>query len=419
MKPKIAIIILLIIMVCVALFFFYLYNKQGEQQEGSKVQKEEEILIEESGQEELSEEEEQALRALNPSICYEIEDGEKKNNCIERVKQNTENLREVNPVYLGSLFSQAGNYDDAISIYETAIMDKNEYVDIRTYLALALTYSEKGIMEHQEKICFPKALEWVDKAVDLEPNNPEVYRTKGYVYETKPDFFAAIDNYNKSLEIDINYIPAYIGRCHANSLLGLSGSALEDCQKAVELDNEKRFPLAYLHLCRLELSMSGKQDEAIKNCQVVINSPNANENDKSIAYQIIATIKINQSGLDNEILALLQQAIFYAPQDPNNYLTLAIFYNKKEDFEKAKINSQKTIEMDKGKAVAFGELGYAQFKTGEEDEALENFSNAIRFISQDYSLLAGSKDKYKDKYCGYLKDIYQKRNQDFDESFCQ
>jgi len=90
---------------------------------------------------------------------------------------------------LGSLFFQAGNYDNAINTYESAIVDKNEYVDIRAYLALALAYSEKGIMKHQEEICFPKALEWVNKAINLEPNNPEAYRVKGYVYETKPDFF--------------------------------------------------------------------------------------------------------------------------------------------------------------------------------------------------------------------------------------
>lgn len=401
--------------ICIILFCFYLYE---EKPKNLKVQKEEETLVKEDEQK-INKEEEEALRTLNPLICQSIEDEEKKNGCIEQVEQNTENLREVNPVYLGSLFFQAGNYDDAIDVYKNAVADKNEYVDVRTYLALALTYSEKGIMKHQEEICFPEALKWADKAVDLEPNNPEVYRARGYVYEARSDFFAAVDNYNKSLEIDANYIPAYVGRCHVNSLLGLSKNALEDCQKAVEIDNEKRFPLAYLHLCRLELSMSGKQDEAIKNCQVVANSPSANKNDKSIAYQIIATIKINQGGLDNEILVLLQQAIFYAPQDPNNYLTLAIFYNKKEDFEKAKINAKKTIGMDKGKAVAFGELGYAQFKTNEIDEALENFSNAIKLINQDYSLLVGSKKNYKDKYCGYLKDIYQERSWDFEEVLCQ
>jgi len=412
MKFKIIVIILLIVGVCAVLFFFYAYN---EQQKNLKIQ--EETLIKENEQE-INKKEIQALNTLNPLICQKIEDKERKNNCLDQVEKNIKSLKESNPVYLGSLFFQAGNYDDAINTYESAIVDKNEYVDIRAYLALALAYSEKGIMKHQEEICFPKALEWVNKAINLEPNNPEAYRVKGYVYETKPDFFSAIDNYDKSLKIDEFYIPAYIGRCHTNSLLGILGNALEDCQKAVDLDSEKRFPIAYLHLCRLKLSILDKQDEAIENCQVVTDSFTASENDKSTALQIIATIKTNQGKLD-EVLALLQQAIFHAPQDPNNYLTLAIFYNKKENFNEAKINAQKVIEIDSKKAVAFGELGYAYLNTNEIDKALENFSNAIQLIDEDPSLLITSKESYKNKYCDYLRNIYQERNQEFNEPLCQ
>lgn len=417
MRPKTAIIVLLIIIICVALFFFFLYTNQQKDLEVEKETLVEEIFVEEDEQK-INKEEEQALRTLNPLICQSITDEKRKNSCLDQVEKSIENLKELNPVYLGSLLFQAGNYDDAINIYENAIADKNEYVDIRTYLALALAYSEKGIIKHQEEICFPKALEWANEAVTLEPNNPEVYRVKGYVYETKPDFLSAIDNYNESLKINTTYIPAYIGRCHANSLLGLLGNALEDCQKAVDLDSEKRFPIANLHLCRLELSILDKQDEAIENCKVVVNSSYVNENNKSIAFQIIATVKMNQGKLD-EVPALLHQAIFYAPQDPNNYLTLAIFYNKKGNFNKAKINAQKAIEMDAKKSIAFGELGYAYLNTNETDKALENFSHAIELIDQDLSLLISSKKNYKDKYCNHLRNIYQERNQDFKEPFCQ
>jgi len=405
--------VILLIAVCGVLLSFclYLYNEQRN----LKIQ--EELIIEKNKQE-INIKEEQALRTLNPLICQSIENEGKKDSCVEQIEQSVESLREINPVYLGSLFFQAGNYNDAIDVYESAITNENEYVDVRTYLAIASAYSEKGIMKHQEEICFPKALEWVDKAVALEPNNPEVYRVKGYVYETKPDFISAIDNYNKSLEISSSYIPAYIGRCHAYSLFGFLGRALEDCQKAVDLDVEKRFSIAHLHLCRLKLSILDKQDEAIEACQVVIDSTSANGNDKSTAFQMMATVKINQDK-PNEVLSLLQQAIFYAPQDPNNYLTLAIFYNKKENFEEAKKNIQKTIEIDSKKAVAFGELGYAYLKTNEIDKASENFSQAIRLIAQDSSLLVSSKENYKNKYCGYLREIYQEKEQTFEEPLCQ
>jgi len=64
-------------------------------------------------------------------------------------------------------------------------------------------------------------------------------------------------------------------------------------------------------------------------------------------------------------------------------------------------------------------LGYAYLNTNEIDKALENFSNAIQLIDEDPSLLITSKESYKNKYCDYLRNIYQERNQEFNEPLCQ
>ena len=368
----------------------------------------------------LSKENSQAIKTLNPEVCQQIKDEEKKEDCIENVAKNAEYLEDTNPVYLGSLLFQAGNYDEAISVYEKAVAEGNKYVDIRTYLSLASAYAEKGMMWHQEKTSFPKALEWANKAKELEPNNPQVYKTIGYIYEAKPDVISAIDNYDKALELDPFYIPAYIGRCHVHSLSGLLGRALEDCQKAVELDKEKKYPAGYLHLCRLQMSIEDQQDNAIQNCQVVLSSSGANENSKATACQILATIKMKLGNPEDEVLSLINQAILYAPQDPNNYLTLAVFYNKRNNFEKAKENAQKAIDMDAQKSVAFGELGYAQLKTNDLNKALENFNKAVDLIvkGQDPSLLASHREYYKNKYCENLKDVYQRKGQEFKKEAC-
>lgn len=64
-----------------------------------------------------------------------------------------------------------------------------------------------------------KAVEYLNKAISEDANNPQYYSVLGYVYEKgMNDFVKAEENYNKALSIDANYLEALsnLGRIYYN-----------------------------------------------------------------------------------------------------------------------------------------------------------------------------------------------------------
>ena len=52
----------------------------------------------------------------------------------------------------------------------------------------------------------------------------------------KGDFYGAISNFNKAIEINADFANAYVARCGAKLNLKLNQAALEDCQKGIAIN---------------------------------------------------------------------------------------------------------------------------------------------------------------------------------------
>jgi tetratricopeptide (TPR) repeat protein len=145
----------------------------------------------------------QALNQANSDICKGIKNESKRGACETASVSRVEFLGKQDPQYLADIYASAHNLQ-AIEEYEALLQDNPSDVD--NLIALSIMYSEKGLKEQEmgnERSAFVlKALEAADRAEKLDPNNPEVYRARGYAYEIEPDEVKSIDSYNKAIELE-------------------------------------------------------------------------------------------------------------------------------------------------------------------------------------------------------------------------
>lgn len=110
-----------------------------------------------------------------------------------------------------------------------------ENKDYKYYLNLGITETNNGN--------FDKAIEVLDKALELEPASASVYFSKGIAFHNKKEIESAYENYSKAIELNPKMIDAYYNRAQVILLKEVQTSdelnkVLKDFEKAVELDEK-------------------------------------------------------------------------------------------------------------------------------------------------------------------------------------
>jgi tetratricopeptide (TPR) repeat protein len=84
-----------------------------------------------------------------------------------------------------------------------------------------------------------EAIENYDKAIERDPNFVEAWNNKGTVLCELGDYQAAIENYDKAIEANPNEPSIWYYRARCNVRKGDMESALKDLNKSVEIGGEK------------------------------------------------------------------------------------------------------------------------------------------------------------------------------------
>jgi predicted AlkP superfamily phosphohydrolase/phosphomutase/Flp pilus assembly protein TadD len=120
---------------------------------------------------------------------------------------------------LAALHFEAGRYAEAAQAYEQLVQQEPEDATLRASLAGAL-----GALDRLDE-----SLEQLNRAIELDPLNPEAYHNRGVIYERRGDREAAIKEYETALRYNPQYEPS------RRSLVRLTGSAgVEEPQTAAE-----------------------------------------------------------------------------------------------------------------------------------------------------------------------------------------
>lgn len=132
-------------------------------------------------------------------------------------------IYEINKLELND--SELGNSENDL----TKVISKSDEEDALKHLVIGIS---KYDIENYEG-----AIEDYNKSIELNPNNARTYLEIGNAKLKLNDYKGAILDYSKSIEIDSNNADAYHNRSIAKSKLADYQGVIYDCTKTIEIDN--------------------------------------------------------------------------------------------------------------------------------------------------------------------------------------
>lgn len=147
--------------------------------------------------------------------------------------------------------------------------------------------SNEGIRKSQEGL-YGEAIEEFNRSIELDPNNPIPYYMRGYVYARLAMYREAILDFNKAIELDPDDSDAFYNRGNMYRQLGKNESAIADYTRAIELNSANS---SYFHNRGLLLGEMGRINESIKDLREACRLGNE---DSCIALEIEVEKKKNK-----------------------------------------------------------------------------------------------------------------------------
>jgi len=102
-----------------------------------------------------------------------------------------------------------------------------------------------------------KAIEYLDKAINLQKNNAETYNKRGIAYFALRDYAHTIADNNEAIRLKPDYIFAYNNRGIAYVRLGQYKPAIEDCNQVIRLKPD--WSQAYINRGTVHLLLGEKK----------------------------------------------------------------------------------------------------------------------------------------------------------------
>ncbi|MDR2094776.1 MAG: tetratricopeptide repeat protein [Treponema sp.] len=139
------------------------------------------------------------------------------------------------------------NYDGAIADYRTAldIKPEDDYLEVITKEKIAEVYKFIGLA-YRQKDNYNAALENYNKSIELNPDNWSVFSNRGFLYDKMGKNALALADYIEAIYIKPDYAIAYNNRGIILERMGKYDEARDDYLDAIRLD--PKFPEPYNNL---------------------------------------------------------------------------------------------------------------------------------------------------------------------------
>ena len=251
---------------------------------------------------------------------------------------------------LGDNYFVQKNFELAIESYNTAIKIDTNYIPAITqktkvFEEIGNNYGSLGDYQKQNEY-YMKSLNEINRLIILDDNNKDLYNRRGIIYYYYlNDTINALNDFNKSIQIDPFFIKAYINRANLYSEREKE-KALNDYNKAISL------------------------------------IPNSNELSKlniAISYECIAAFNFENNDL-NSALIYFTKAIESDPQYDKPYLRRAKVYKAQNDTINSEIDLNKYIELQPLTMAGFANKRDAYIEFDQIDKAIICLTNIILYL---------------------------------------
>jgi tetratricopeptide (TPR) repeat protein len=325
---------------------------------------------------------------------------------------------------LGRIYDGTYNYDEAIEIYERAII--NGVKSALIYHQLGHSLFSAGKTE--------EAIQNFEEAIGIDPNLFMPYESLGEVYSSKEEFKKAIEYYKKALTIDEKKPSIYREMAVSYINDGEPDRAIEVFQKAIKVNPEyadiyekiaealkekgeqehieKIYELAYKsgskrasHYFNLgyDYRQFGKTEHAIKNYQKAIEI----DPKYAAAYNNMG-FALGELQKYDEAVAACQKAIEINPKHAYSYNNMGIALRKQKKYDEAIAAYQKAIEIDPKNADAYSNMGISLGKQGKYNKAIAVYKKAIEIDPADIIAKTNLAEAYL--ITGHFDDAFSRAN---------
>ena len=246
------------------------------------------------------------------------------------------------------------------------------------YLKIANSYMDKKE--------YKKAIEILDKAIALYPENSDFYSFRAISYYWLNQYKKAIEDYTKAINLNpqkgmLSLI--YYGRGISYSELNQYEKAKFDLIKSSKLFREigdvNSYNLAQESLKIIENNIAGFQQ---------INQENSETYYLNIAYNLLREKK------NKEAIEFLDKAIVLNSLNPNSYYSRWYAYNELKQYQKAIENYSKAINLNPQNAYLYGVRAESYQMLSQDQKVIEDCTKAIILDPQQGECYAVRGDSY-------------------------
>jgi len=287
-------------------------------------------------------------------------------------KRHTENLEAYNAYAQGRYLwnkRTEGHLMKAIEYFQKAIELDPNYAQAYAGLADAYVVLPSNIGYPEEEI-IPKVREAAQRALELDDKLAEAHASLALVAEMEGRLEEAEEELLKAIDLNPGYAYAHYWYSNLLNRMGRREQSMRQLEVAFELN-----PLSVVILTNLacKLGTAGDTLRAEELFQRAVEI----EPSRGLTYVAYGGC-LRQIGHLKKAVQVYMRAIEENPNDVSNYNMLAYTYDAMGDFEKALQAAEKHVELAPDEPNSYDTRGDIYAFNGQLDRAIENYARAMK-----------------------------------------
>ena len=226
----------------------------------------------------------------------------------------------------------------------------------------------------------PVPTEYVDAAIEANPNDPRGYALKTRALDLSGDPANAIPVGQAGLNVDRNFAPLYAALSSAYRSIDRYDTALQNAERAIELDPtdpSSRRIYAYA------LVWVGRTDEAIDQLEQAVQ---LNPNLAGPYFELAGMYRARAGQSQDTVMAqelyassiaLYEQILAMQPENARAYLRLCDAYFEARENRRAQDYCAQAVTINPQYAQAWASLGQTQYSQRNYEGAIESFEQCV------------------------------------------
>ena len=293
-----------------------------------------------------------------------------------------------------------GIYNNIALIYELNLENINKAIE---YYDLGIKENDARSIRNKAELLYNKldkteeALELLNLAIELEPENNFNYYARADYYSNQENWLMALDDYKKSSELNPESSRVLFR-------IGYVYGMLEeyDLELSVYLQYVERFGPdsgAYNNMALIYEQNLENYEKAMEyyDLSIELNDIYAYRNKAELLYRTLDRPK--------EALDLFNQAIEVEPENAINYSYRATFYYDQENWEMNLADSLKALELDPNNRDYYFDVAYAYSQLNQNEQSLNTYKQYLERFGENYVVYNNIGVAYENDFENYEKAI--------------